>query len=87
MNDVQTWTLIGGFLAILTVVLTWVQTSLKSEIRATKSELSADIRSVRDQLGGRLDTLSVRVDGLAGRIDSLEHRFEGAFAYRIKEEA
>jgi hypothetical protein len=63
MNDAQTWTLIAGFLAILS-------TMVAMTLRITRVEIGA----VRSDLGGRIDVLDERLSGVEERLgDKIDH--------------
>ena len=57
MNDPQTWTLIGGFFALMV-------TMISLTLRTVRAELRGEIGALRAEMNGRFDTVDARMDHL-----------------------
>lgn len=61
MNVAQTWTVIGGFFALMTFTLGLVLQVVRSEFTGLRGEFNA-----------RFDAVDLRFDGVDRRIDTLD---------------
>lgn len=88
MTDAQTWTTIGGFLAVVVamsgMLLRMVHTeiaSLRSEIELSRSISSSETSAVRAGLGAEISGLRVetvaRFDAVDRRFDAVDRRIDG----------
>jgi hypothetical protein len=55
MNDAQTWTLIGGFLAILVAMNALVLAIVRSEIEGLRKEMRAIFDGLRTEMIARFE--------------------------------
>ena len=53
MNDAQSWTLIGGFFALMVTMISMTLRTVRAEIGGLRAEMS-----------GRFDTVDARIDHL-----------------------
>ena len=72
MNDAQTWTLIGGFLAVMVGMSGLLLRVVGSEIRGLRGAMTAEIGGLRAEMIARFDLVSVRFDGVDRRLDGLD---------------
>ncbi|MGH3359383.1 MAG: hypothetical protein ACRDO7_11315 [Nocardioidaceae bacterium] len=87
MNDAQTWTTIGGFLAVVvamsTMLLRMVHTeiaSLRTEIELSRTVSSAEISGLRAEAVAEISGLRAesvaRFDGVERRFDTVDRRID-----------
>lgn len=75
VNDAQTWTLIGGFLAILVAMAGLVLRVVQVQIESVNQH----VEGVTIQLGGRIDGVEAKLDLLDRDVQRLiEDRFRGS---------
>jgi len=79
MNDAQTWTLIGGFLAILVAMSGLVLRIVQVQIEGLRNEMQAGFAAIN----GRLDRLETRLD----RLETIVVRDHGERIARLEERA
>jgi hypothetical protein len=84
VNDAQTWTLIGGFLAVTVAMSGLLLRVVGAEIRGLRGEMSAEIGGLwgemsaeigglRGEMNARFDAVNVRFDGVDRRLDGLDN--------------
>jgi hypothetical protein len=85
MNDAQTWTLIGGFLAILVAMSALVLGIVRAEITAVRERVDglsgrfdAKFDGLRNEMIARFDTVDIRFDTANStfkiRFDTIDER-------------
>jgi hypothetical protein len=57
VNDAQTWTIIGGFFALMV-------TMISLTLRTVRAEMRAEIGGLRAEMNGRFDTVDARLNHL-----------------------
>jgi hypothetical protein len=72
VNNARTWTLIGGFLAVM-VALSGLLMWVGAEIRGMRGEMAAEIGGLRRDVNVRFDAMTVRFDGVDRRLDGLDN--------------
>lgn len=73
MNDAQTWTVLGGFLAVVVAMSTMLLRIVRTEV----SSLHTEIEASRVVTESRFDGVDRRLDGVDRRLDRVEHRLDG----------
>jgi hypothetical protein len=85
VTDAQTWTLIGGFLAVMVAMSGLLLRVVGAEIRGLRGEMTAQISGLRGEMtfevGGLRSEMSAEIGGLRGemnaRFDAVNVRFDG----------
>jgi hypothetical protein len=72
VNVAQTWTLIGGFLAVMAAMSGLLLRIVGSEIRGLRGEMTAEIGGLRREMNARFDAVNTRFDGVDRRLDGLD---------------
>lgn len=73
MNDAQTWTVIGGFLAILAAMAGLVLRIVTTEIRGLRGEVNGKIDGLRGEVNGKFDGLRGEINA---RFNAVDRRFD-----------
>jgi hypothetical protein len=72
VNDAQTWTIIGGFLAVMVGMSGLLRRVVGAEIRGLRGEMTAEIGWLRGGMKARFDAVDVRFDGVHRRLHGLD---------------
>ena len=76
MNEAQTWTMIGAFIALMFGMLTIVSTLFIRVLRAELGRLDVKIDRLETKFDTRFDAVGTRLDGLDRDVQALvKHTF------------
>lgn len=84
MNDAQTWTLIGGFIAVVGIMLTMLLRTVDAKIDGIAGRIDSrfetvDVRfaALEEKMNTRFDAVDRRLEHLDGDVQALTQRVFG----------